>query len=81
MVSKGRLGQKSGAGFYEYPVRPKTDQEKPPDPEEISEVSGRLKLAYISSLKRFAMQSHTGMSELNDAMMEYLGSEKNLLLA
>jgi 3-hydroxybutyryl-CoA dehydrogenase len=79
LADAGKLGQKTQQGFYSWP------KELPGEPlfiEDssvqvlISEIIKRLSFTYISSAKRFAMQSKCDVEALNSALIEYFGTDK-----
>jgi 3-hydroxybutyryl-CoA dehydrogenase len=81
LIRSGRTGKKSGAGFFAYSGEKENAPTHESSLEVIREFESRVKLAYISSLKRFAMQSHINISDLDRFMTEYLGAEKSIFLA
>ncbi len=70
-ISQGYLGQKSGQGFYPLPQDEKTDSFT--DQENIVY---HLRQTFYSSAKRFTLQSHASLDEMNHAIREYFGLEK-----
>lgn len=84
LVDQGRLGQKAGKGFFDYDD---TEGKKEISPYEMpvaltdqDEIITRLKLAYIASVKRFAMQSHCLLDDLTHALNEYFGTDRDLFM-
>jgi 3-hydroxybutyryl-CoA dehydrogenase len=81
LVHDNRSGVKSGAGFYSYPVEFDNDDFLLNNlkQELIEKVVERLLFIMHSSINKFSEQSGISASILNNAMKEYLGSEKDLL--
>jgi 3-hydroxybutyryl-CoA dehydrogenase len=81
LINENRSGVKCGAGFYSYPVELIDDDLFMNEmKQELTErVIERLHFTMASSIKRFSSQSGISISELNNAMKEYLGSDKDLL--
>jgi 3-hydroxybutyryl-CoA dehydrogenase len=77
LVKEGRLGIKSQSGFYSYPI------EAQPDDSSLNDfkikILKRLQVIIASTINRFSSQSGISAAILNNAMKEYLGSEKDLL--
>lgn len=77
---EGCLGKKSGKGFYDYSsAAVKTPVDNITDPDSLNvkeEAIKQLKNCYILAFKRFAMQSHIPLNDLNDAVKEYFGTDK-----
>jgi 3-hydroxybutyryl-CoA dehydrogenase len=77
LVKDNRLGIKRGAGFYSYPVEANEDDLSSIDMN-IENVFERLHFTIISSINRFSSQSGISPAILNNAMKEYLGSDRDL---
>lgn len=79
MVDKGKLGVKSGEGFYSYQGGQKVFALSDPGaPGSMSQESAReicefLKFTYLTTAKRYTMQSGCTIEEMNLAIKEYLG--------
>jgi 3-hydroxybutyryl-CoA dehydrogenase len=80
LVKGNRTGVKSGAGFYSYPVETNNDDLLLNNMKQdlIERVFERLQFTMNSSINRFSSQSGISIPALNNAMKEYLGSEKDL---
>jgi 3-hydroxybutyryl-CoA dehydrogenase len=78
LVNCNRSGVKSGAGFFSYPVEG-NDDDLSFNEIMIERIIERLHFTMVSSIDRFSSQSGISAFVLNNAMKEYLGSEKNLL--
>jgi 3-hydroxyacyl-CoA dehydrogenase len=67
LIAKGRLGVKTHAGFYDYPM------EDPPqeEPENAAKIEEHLHQTWFSSCKRFAALAHLPMDDMNHAIREY----------
>ena len=78
LVNYNRSGVKGGAGFYSYPVEG-NDDDLSLNEIMIERIIERLHFTMVSSIDRFSSQSGISAFILNNAMKEYLGSEKNLL--
>lgn len=70
-ISLGHLGRKSGQGFY-----PLNENEVVVSDADIKNIIHHLKQTFYSSAKRFTMQSHCAIHEMNDAIKEYFEMEK-----
>ena len=81
LVNENRLGMKSGAGFYSYPVEFDNDDLllNVMKQELMERVIERLQFTMNSAINRFATQSGISVAILNNAMKEYLGSESDLV--
>jgi len=76
LVHEHRFGVKCGSGFYSYPVE--ANDEDPTLNDFKTKIIERLQYTLASSIVRFSSQSGIGTAILNNAMKEYLGSEKDL---
>jgi len=79
LVKENKTGVKSGAGFYSYP-RDADKENLSVNDIIIKGVTERLQFAMTTSINRFSSLSGIAPAILNDAMKEYLGSEKELLV-
>ncbi|MCX6250620.1 MAG: 3-hydroxyacyl-CoA dehydrogenase family protein [Bacteroidetes bacterium] len=83
MVAENRLGQKSLNGFYQYPKEPSETilpfRDNLSNKAIFEKVVKRLKFSYISSVKRFAIQSKLNLYDLNESIREYFGTDKGPL--
>jgi len=70
-VALGQLGKKTGKGFYPSDGIENPDQDFPAE-----DIVHHLKQSFQSSAKRFTMQSHSPIHEMNDAIKEYFELEK-----
>ena len=77
LVKNNNYGVKSGAGFYTYPVEGNDDVLL--NDLNIDRIIKRLEFRLTSAIDGFSSQSGISRGILNNAMKEYLGSEKNLL--
>lgn len=69
---KGRLGIKTSAGFYDYPL----SEEKIEIPAGAGEIIDHLRFTFHNAAKRFTALSHLPVGEMNDAIKEYFSLEK-----
>jgi 3-hydroxybutyryl-CoA dehydrogenase len=77
LVKENKTGVKGGAGFYSYPLE--ANEENLSLNEIMNEkVIERLQITMTSSIKKFSAQSGINLNILNNAMKEYLGSERDL---
>jgi len=82
MADKGKLGVKSGEGFYDYHSGRKVFVHSDPgvagsmNQESAREIAEFLKFTYLTTAKRFTMQSGCTIEEMNLAIREYLGLTK-----
>jgi len=78
MVKQGRLGQKSSNGFYQYSggeiIRGISDLGSLSSPKE--EFMEHLRFTYLTTVRRFTIQSGLSIHEMNDAVKEYFSIDK-----
>jgi 3-hydroxybutyryl-CoA dehydrogenase len=81
LVHDNRSGVKSGAGFYSYPFEFDDDDYllNNMKQELIERIIQRILFTMRSSINKFSAQSGISSIILNNAMKEYLGSERDLL--
>jgi len=81
LVRENKLGMRSEAGFYSYPVDviPEDFILKDINQGFIENIVMRLSNTLASSIKKFSIQSGISLKILNEAMKEYLGTEKDLV--
>jgi 3-hydroxyacyl-CoA dehydrogenase len=72
LVSQGRLGVKTQAGFYDYPMENKTINV----PEGAASIIEYLQQSWLSSCKRFTAQAHIPIEDANHAIREYFDLSK-----
>ena len=76
LISEGRLGKKSGRGFFDYgSIEPGTSSAVI-DPEQSLEILHHLEFTYKNAARRFITHSGLTIDELNEALKEYFGTEK-----
>ena len=79
LVKANQLGLKSNTGFYTYPVEDQQEDILVSLRQDLIDSSvKRLQSTLALSLKRFSSRSGIDLAILNDAMKEYLGTDKNL---
>jgi 3-hydroxybutyryl-CoA dehydrogenase len=78
MVATGKLGVRSGEGFYRYPRDPVRHEKKESGLTESlrAEIARHLKNTYLNSARRCTMQSRCTIDEMNEAIREYFGLTK-----
>jgi len=79
LVKENKTGVKSGAGFYSYPLEA-ADNDLSLNEIIVERVVEILRSTLSSSIYRFSSLSGIAPAILNDAMKEYLGAEKDLLV-
>ena len=72
LVSAGQLGQKSGRGFYEYPLQEGVAE----TPAEAADIAEHLRQTWISSSKRHTATAHLPIDDANSAIREYFDIDK-----
>ncbi len=72
LVNAGKKGQNSGEGFHIYPV----DWDSVTLPETGEEIIGYLHQIWLSSVRRFTVQSRLPIGDMNFAVREYFGMEQ-----
>jgi 3-hydroxyacyl-CoA dehydrogenase len=72
LVGEGKLGMKSGEGFYVYPVK----ETFITGPDNAQDIADYLHQVYLSSVRRFTLRSKLTLEEMNDAVKEYFDLEK-----
>jgi len=69
MVGQGKLGMKTGEGFFHYPLDPIQEAEW----QDTGAISEHLRQTWFSAVKRFTAQSHLPIGDINFAVKEYFG--------
>jgi 3-hydroxybutyryl-CoA dehydrogenase len=69
LESQGRLGMKTRAGFYSYPL----PEEIIAEPANASEMIHYLRQTWLSSCKRVTAMAHLPLDDANEAIKEYFG--------
>lgn len=69
LIDQGKTGMKSGEGFYRYP----REQEQVELPANQEEIVHHLYNTWLMAVRRFAMQAHLPIGDINHAVKEYFG--------
>ena len=76
LTAEGRLGRKSGRGFYDYSGSETRDETGDASPFDAEEIRNHLEFTYKNAARRFITHSGLTIDELNEALKEYFGTEK-----
>jgi 3-hydroxyacyl-CoA dehydrogenase/pyruvate-formate lyase-activating enzyme len=76
LIESGRLGKKSGHGFYSYSGEAETTTDIAKSPESKKEIIDHMIFTYKNAAKRFITHSGLTIDELNEALKEYFTTEK-----
>jgi 3-hydroxybutyryl-CoA dehydrogenase len=78
LVNDHRLGIKSGSGFYSYPAE-EIEHDLTMNESTMKMITERLHSTMISSIEKFSSLTGINTVVLNNAMKEYLGSDRDLI--
>jgi 3-hydroxybutyryl-CoA dehydrogenase len=78
MVADGRLGKKSGSGFFDYPgdLGRESNAGGQLSDTDSSEIVDFLRFQFLNAIRRFTVRSGLSLAEMNEAIKEYFSIEK-----